>query len=129
MAFDIDAFRRRFPEFADTEAYPTPQIAFWADFATLQLKQSIWKNAWDTGLSLYVAHEITLARQNTKIAASGGAPGTFGGVANNKTVGSATIGYDSNNTSEKNAGYWNLTNYGRQLYRLMQIFGAGAYQL
>ncbi len=80
-------------------------------------------------MSLYVAHELTLAAQNAKIAAAGGMPGTSGGVANNKTVDGATIGYDSTSTSEKDGGWWNLTNYGRQFLRLARIFGAGCIQL
>lgn len=129
MTFDIGAFRTAFPEFADTEKYSTPQIQFWADLAVLQVTECIWKNAWSKGVSLYVAHEITLAYQNQKTSKFGGMPGTSGGVANTKTVGNATIGYDSQATSEKDAGYWNLTNYGKQFIRLARIFGAGAIQL
>lgn len=128
-SFDIGAFRTAFPEFADKTAYPDQQITFWSGLALLQVKQCVWKNAWVQGLSLYVAHEITLAAQNAKQSAAGGMPGTTGGVPNNKTVGSVTVGYDSQATSEKDAGYWNLTNYGKQFIRLARIFGAGAFQL
>lgn len=127
--FDIPAFRTAFPEFADTVAYPSSTIEFWAGLAQLQVRSCIWKRAWIQGVSLYVAHEITLASQNAKTASAGGMPGTSGGVANNKTVGSVTVGYDSTVTSEKDAGYWNLTNYGKQFIRLARIFGAGVIQL
>lgn len=126
---DIPAFRAAFPEFKDTEVYPTSMIQFWASFAEAQVRQKVWKTQWTVGVNLYVAHEITLAVQNAKTSKFGGAPGTFGGVANNKTVGSATVGYDANTTTEKDAGYWNLTNYGKQYIRLARIFGAGAVQL
>lgn len=126
---DVPAFRSAFPEFKNTEVYPTAMIEFWAAFAEAQVRVCVWKTQWPMGVNLYVAHELVLAAQNQKVATFGGAPGTFGGVANNKTVGTATVGYDSQSTSEKNAGYWNLTNYGRQLYRLMMIFGAGAIQI
>ena len=129
MDFDIGLFRRNFPEFADTVAYPDSQIEFWTGLAELQVRSCIWKRAWVTGMSLYIAHEITLASQNVKLSTSGGMPGTTAGVANNKTVGSVTVGYDSQSTSEKDAGYWNLTNYGKQFIRLARIFGAGAIQL
>lgn len=129
MTFDIGAFRTAFPEFADTEKYPTPQIQFWADLAVLQVTQCIWKNAWSKGVSLYVAHEITLAGQNTKTAQFGGVPGVQGGIANTKTVGGATVGYDTVVTQELNGGYWNLTTYGKQFLRLVRIFGTGALQL
>lgn len=127
--FDPAQFRAAFPEFADPVAYPTPQLTFWGAFAAGQLSQDIWGASWTVGVYLYVAHEITISRQNLKSAAVKGTPGTFGGVANTKTVGKATVGYDSASTSEKDAGFWNLTTYGKQLYRLIRLFGAKVVQL
>lgn len=129
MTFDIALFRTNFPEFADEVAYPTPMVAMWAELAEMQVRPCIWKRAWMMGVSLYIAHEITLEAQNRKAAASGGVPGVSGGIANNKTVGSVSVGYDTTSTAEEKAGWWNLTNYGKQFYRLSQIFGAGAIQL
>lgn len=126
---NVPAFRQAFPEFSNTEVYPTAMVDFWAALAEAQVRQCVWKTQWSVGVNLYVAHELVLARQNTKTAKFGGAPGTFGGVANTKTVGTATVGYDSVTTGEKDAGYWNLTNYGKQFIRLARIFGAGAIQL
>ncbi len=126
---DIPKFRTEFPEFADTTVYPTPMITFWAVLAEKQVLECVWGDVRPTGVKLYVAHEITLAAQNAKLAANGGMPGTSSGIANTKTVGSVTVGYDSQSNSEKDAGYWNLTNYGKQFIRLVRIFGAGAIQL
>lgn len=129
QTFTVGAFRAALPEFADTVAYPDQMVEFWSGIAQAQVNACAWKNQWLTGVYLYTAHELVLAQQNAKTAAAGGAPGTFGGVANNKTVGSVTVGYDSQSTSEKDAGYWNLTNYGRQFYRLMRLAGMQAVQL
>ncbi len=126
---DVGAFRTEFPEFADTNVYPTTLINFWATLAEQMVRECVWKTVWPTGVKLYVAHEITLEAQNKKAAAVGGSPGQQGGIANTKTVGQATIGYDTTSTTEKDAGYWNLTNYGKQFIRLARIFGAGAVQL
>ncbi len=126
---DIGAFRTAFPEFADKVAYPNTVVEFWAELAEMQVLPKIWKNARTKGVNLYVAHELTLAAQNVKAAAVGGVPGVSGGIANNKTVGSVTVGYDTTSTAEKDAGYWNLTNYGKQFIRLARIFGMGGYQL
>ena len=126
---DNTAFRLGFPEFANTVTYPDTLLDFWSCLAQMQVLPSVWKGATCKGVQLYVAHEITLAMQNAKAASVGGVPGTSGGIANSKTVGSVSVGYDSVSTSEKDAGYWNLTNYGRQFIRLARIFGAGAYQL
>ncbi len=129
MVFDIAVFRAAFPEFASTVVYPDAMLTFWGELAETQVRQCIWGTIWQKGVSLYVAHEITLAAQNTKASAVGGVPGVSGGIANTKTVGSASIGYDTTSTAEKDAGWWNLTNYGKQFIRLARIFGAGAIQL
>ena len=126
---NIPAFRTAFPEFSDTVKYPTEMITFWAVLAEQQVPCRIWKALWTQGVSLYVAHEITLASQNVKSAANGGVPGTSGGIATEKTVGSVSVGYDAQTTTEKDAGWWNLTTYGKQFIRLARIFGAGAIQL
>lgn len=129
QVFNADVFRTTFPEFTDAVTYPTPMIDFWAGLAQLQVPPCIWKDCWIQGVSLYTAHELVLAAQNAKTGTIGGVPGVSGGIANTKTVGSVTVGYDTTSTAEKDAGYWNLTNYGKQFIRLARIFGAGAIQL
>lgn len=129
MDFDISVFRASFPEFGDTARYPNSLIEFWSGLAVLQVRECVWKRAWIQGVSLYTAHELVLAGGNIKVSSVGGTPGQTGGIANNKTVGDATIGYDTVSTAEKDAGYWNLSNYGKQFIRLARIFGAVAIQL
>lgn len=126
---NIGKFRTAFPEFADTVRYTDATIEFWATVAEAQVLQKIWCHLWTQGVMLYVAHEITLASQNYQAGSVGGIPGISGGVPNNKTVGSVTVGYDSTSTAEKDAGWWNLTNYGKQFIRLARMFGTRAIQL
>ena len=121
MTLDIPTFRSQFPEFSNTEKYPTAQVAFWASVAAAQVNQRVWCNQWTLGVSLYTAHELVLAYQNQQTSTFGGAPGTFGGIANAKGVGSSNVSYDSQSTSEKDAGYWNLTNYGKQFMRFVKL--------
>ena len=122
-------FRSSFPEFSDTSAYPDSQLDFWSSIAENQLISTVWGNIWAKAVMLYVAHEITLSAQNKVSATIGGPPGQSGGVAASKTVGSVSVSYDQNTTREKDAGFWNLTNYGTQLFRLMKLYGAGCIQL
>ena len=129
MTFSIPLFRTQFPEFADTTEYPTQMISFWSALAQQQLPQATWGTIWANGVSLYTAHELTIASQDRKSAAIGGTPGISGGIANTKTVGSVTVGYDSSTTTGKDADWWNRSTYGIQMYRLIKIFGAGAIQL
>lgn len=126
---DVALFRTNFPEFSDTAVYPTARITFWASLAEKMLPEQLWGDVWVYACNLYVAHEIVIATQNVQNSQIGGSPGQSGGIANNKTVGSVSVGYDSTTQSEKNAGWWNRTTYGQQLYRLIQIFGAGGVQL
>lgn len=126
---DISLFRKEFPEFTDNVMYPSAQITFWATLAEKMVLECVWGDCRETGVKLYVAHEITLSAQSAKAASVGGVPGSSGGIANSKTVGSVSVGYDASTTTEKDAGWWNLTNYGKQFYRLVQIFGARAIQL
>lgn len=126
---DIAVFRTNFPEFADVAAYPNATITFWATVAEKMVVECVWQDMYSEGVQLYVAHELVMARQNVLAAANGAVPGQSEGIKNAKTVGSVSAGYDSTLNSEKDAGWWNMTNYGKQFYRLMQIFGAGVVQL
>lgn len=126
---DISQFRKDFPEFTDAVKYPTSQLTFWSGLAETLLLEDVWGDSWVFAVELYTAHEIVLAAQNSLASSGGGFPGQQGGIANTKTVGSVTVGYDSASMSEKDAGWWNLTSYGKQLYRLIKIFGAGCIQL
>jgi hypothetical protein len=127
--FENLAFREAFPEFADIAKYPDAMISFWASLAEAQVNPKRWKNQTLTGIQLYVAHEITVASQNLRAGSIGGTPGASAGPVNSKTVGSVTASYDTAQIAERDGGYWNLTNYGRQFLRLARIFGSGAVQL
>jgi hypothetical protein len=127
--FDIGAFRTAFPEFASPVTYPDAMLSLWTGLVVRQVRSCIWKDSVTLGRSLYLAHVVTIEAQNQKAASQGGVPGTSGGIANSKTVGSVTVSYDSVTSSEKDAGWWNRTTYGQQFYRLVRIFGAGVIQL
>lgn len=104
-------------------------VNFWVTLATQQVDVCVWKDSWTAGVSLYVAHELVLARQNVQAAGVGGSPGQQGGIASSKQVGSVNVQYDPQTSTERDAGYWNLTTYGKQFIRLARIFGAGCVQL
>jgi hypothetical protein len=129
MVLNVGEFRTEFPEFSDSSKYTTAQITFWGTFAEKMVPQDQWGDTWQMGVKLFVAHELVLASQNAKAGKIGGVPGSTGGIPNAKTVGSVSVSYDSASVSEIGAGFWNLTNYGKQLWRLAQMFGAGCIQL
>lgn len=129
FVFSVSAFRTAFPEFKDTQLYPDQMITFWSQVPLAQVNKSRWCNMYGLGFQLYLAHELVIAGRDRKSAEFGGVPGTSGGIATDKTVGSVSVGYDAQSTTEKDAGYWNQTTYGKQFIRLARLFGAGAIQL
>ena len=94
MEFDVPLFRRQFPEFADTVKYPAAMITLWSTFATAQVNPNVWGTQANLGISLYTAHECVLAAQNVTSSQVGGSPGQQGGIAQTKTIGSVTVGYE-----------------------------------
>lgn len=129
MTFTIAAFRAAFPEFNNIAVYPDAMITFWSSIAVMQVNQNRWRQMWLNGIFLYVAHEITLAAQNVKATGIGGVPGAQSGPISNKAVSGVSVGYDTAAITEKDAGWWNSTQYGRQYIHLARIFGSGAVQL
>lgn len=126
---DNAQFRLDFPEFSDTARYPDSQLTFWGAVAEAQVNECVWTDQKPFGVKLYVAHEITLAAQNKAVATNGGVPGGASGPVQSKAVGSVNVSYDTQQAAEKDAGWWNLTTYGKQFIRLARMFGAGAIQL
>lgn len=121
---DEKTFRTIFPEFAEATIYPSAAINFWLQAAANQININAWGKSYAQGMGLYVAHQLSVAGGNKK----GGIQGA-GGVVASKSVGGVSVSYDTASSSEKDAGYWNLTNYGRQYWRLARLFGAGVIQL
>jgi len=129
LVLDIATFRAAFPAFADSSRYPNAQITLFGTVAELMTNKDRWGDMWTFGVSLYVAHELTLEAQSTAAAQNGGVPGGQSGATASKAVGSVSVSYDTTSSAEKNAGWWNLTTYGKQYFRLLRMFGAGAVQL
>jgi len=83
----------------------------------------------DFGLELMVAHNLALERRALDEGAKGGVPGWGRGLVNNSSVDKATVGYDTTAAIEEGAGHWNLTTYGTRFKRLMNLVGAGPFQI
>lgn len=118
-------FRAIFPEFADRNKYLSAAVQFWLTNAQAQINLAAWGNSYSEGVYLYTAHQLAVAGSAGK---SGGAGPASGPIAS-KAVGSVSVSYDTSSTSESDAGFWNLTNYGKRYYRLVRMFGAGPIQL
>lgn len=129
MSFDVCAFTKAFPEFADENKYSPETMEYWAGVADLQLNISRWGTLATHGKYLFVAHNIALSAQ--AVAASDrGADVTRGtGLISSKGVDGVSVSYDNSAVNEENAGNYNLTRYGRELIRIARIKGIGGLQL
>lgn len=123
---ELATFREQFPEFANTTSYPDPMVEFWSDLADSLISEDKWGTSKSYGVSLFTAHQLVLAKSNVD---STGLPGQTAGPANSKTVGSASVSYDTSSSTELSAGHWNMTSYGKQYIRLARMFGVGTRQL
>lgn len=121
-------FRALLPEFADVSVYNDISVNLWLGIANATLDELRWNDYHTLGVSLFVAHNLTLARRNAQASAGAGVPGG-GGLVNQKTVGRVSVGNDTENTSVKNAGPWNLTTYGTQFIWYANLVGMGGQQI
>ena len=128
---DIAAFRASFPQFTAV-LVPDARVQFHLTVAGKLLPAKRWEDLLDHGLGLYVAHHLTLELEALKVQdGTGGIDAAAGAVTSEtKTVGSMShavtrAGASGQGSALVNAGQYNNTIYGQQLWQLMQIVGAG----
>jgi hypothetical protein len=126
---DVAQFRIDFPEFADTSVYPSSTVTFWSALGEKLISSSRLGNLYTQAVQLFTAHNIVLAAGNIATASAGGAPGAQTGPVSSKSVGSASVSYDTAATMLEGAGHWNITVYGRQYIQLVRLVCTGAVQL
>lgn len=125
MAVTSNSFRQHFPEFADRKVYADPAFNYWNTVAGKMVNAARWFDMLDTGIELFVAHNLVLEKQALDAAAVGGAPGLSTGPVNSKSVDKVSVAYDTAAALEVGAGHWNLTVYGTRFVALSKMFGAG----
>ena len=125
MSFEKSAFRVAFPEFTSTDTYPDVMLDYWSGIARLQVNEIRFGDLYGHGVYLFVAHNCVLQAQSVSASDGGGTPGQQSGAIASKSVGSASISYDTASTMLPNAGHWNSTQYGRMFAQLMRTIGCG----
>lgn len=123
------AFRDQFPVFASTTTYPDTEIQFWIDLAAKLHSVERWGDLYDYGVSLFVAHNLSLEFSSTAAAAAGQAPGQVVGALSSASVDKVSYSRDSSSAMDPKNGHWNLTTYGLRWVRLMRMIGAGPLQV
>lgn len=122
------AFRLMYPAFADSIEYTDVQIGFWIQLASNLLDPIRWGDLLILGASLLTAHNLTLSKRDQLAVVNGGAPGGSG-IPSGKTVGRVAVVLDTQDTSVKDAGPFNLTTYGTQFIYYAKLVGAGGVQV
>lgn len=124
----LEEFRQLFPEFTQDD-YPDTAVRARLALAAKFFSTETWPDPEIRNhvMGLYTAHFLKLAGS----AADGGNGGDTSALAqvSSMSVDGASVSYDTSGSAEEGAGTWNLTAYGRELWQLIQIFGAGARQL
>lgn len=129
------SFRESMPAFSDTVSYPTFQFNFYLSLGQKLLPTSRWGDSNDPdslidyGLTLFIAHYLTLYKRGMDAASVGGDSGKIVGNETSKSVDSVSKSMDVSGVLITDAGHWNMTTFGVQFYQLMQMVGAGGVQL
>lgn len=118
-------FRAAYPAFSDPIAYPDAQIAAWIAVSLIQLDPVRWGDFYYTGVGLYVAHNLLCDRMAARGAVGAGSSGVLAA----KSVGGASVSYNTGLGLLEGAGAWNLTNYGVRYLQLARMMGMGGMQV
>lgn len=129
------SFVSDFPEFTNV---PVPGIQFWLDVAAAFLNPQRWPTniygtskrcLLDLGTELFVAHHIAIEQDAQKTAQFNGTPGRVRGPLSSESGGAISTGYDTAAVTYKDAGFWNLTNFGTRFWDLAMLVGSGPIQI
>ena len=125
----VSQFRELYPAFSEA-LYPDLSVETRLALGEAFLSEKVWKpqTVRIHAVGLYAAHFLA-AYGSASAGGSGRSDGSGMGVVSSKSVDGASISYDTGSTVEQGAGFWNSTPYGRELWQLMRVFGAGAIQL
>lgn len=124
----LDAFRTMFPAFT-AEEYPDAAVEIRLSLAAEFFADPPWKapTVRNYCMGLFTAHFLML--YGSAAAGGTGTAAPASGLIASKSVDGASVSFDTSTGSFADAGFWNQTPYGKELWWYMQTFGAGAIQL
>ena len=135
-AYSKSTFLGIFPQFRGPITrgeIPESVLNFYIKLANNSLSYSRWGDQWEMGMTLFVAHYITLYSQaivgldvNSPIQQVVSNSLAQGLVAS-KSVGSLSKSYDYNSINDDFAGdgTWKLTTFGQQFVTIARLMGKG----
>ena len=112
----------------ETPMVPLAVIQLYLNLAYVSLMQSRWRESWQLGMALYIAHYLTLWCQT-----EGNAQTTANQIVANSLQAGITVSQGADGVSQglqvlsrlENWAAWTLTQYGVQLATLARVVGAG----
>ena len=107
---------------------PLAVIQLYLNLAYVSLMQSRWRESWQLGMALYIAHYLTLWCQT-----EGNAQTTANQIVANSLQAGITVSQGADGVSQglqvltklENWAAWTLTQYGVQLATIARVVGAG----
>ena len=119
-------FRATFPEFADASAYPDTQVAFYIALGGKLHAADRWGDLLDYGVSLFVAHELTLGAEAARQAKAKQTPGQVRGAVTSMSADGVSWSREGvSSVSDPSNGHWNLSTYGLRWKEMANLVGAG----
>lgn len=129
MDVTVATFRADFPAFAEATVYPDSSVQFWITLASRLLRPCAWQDILDTGIELFVAHNLVLERLASNGGNGGGVPGINTGVLQSKTIDKLSVTYNTTMGIDPNGGQFNLTLYGLRFLWLSDMAGMAPTQV
>ncbi len=123
------SFREEMPAFADITQYPSFQFNFYLNLGKKLLREERWGHTLDYGLTLFIAHYLTLYKRAMGAASIGGDAGKIVGMKHRNQLMVFQNAMDVSGVLIADAGHWNQTTFGVQFYQLLMMAGAGGIQL
>jgi hypothetical protein len=125
----VEEFRAAFPQFTE-DLFPDGRVRFYLTLAAKQLNPARWEDLLPEGTALFTAHYLTLEKRASQAKDGAGSIDVAAGpvIAESKAVGGVSVSKSKAGaaaTGAINAGQWNDTHFGKQLYELVRIVGAG----
>ena len=130
-SFDATKFLSFFPQF--TNKVPEAVLNFYIRLANNSLSYSRWGDSWEMGMTLFVAHYLTLYLQTTNGLNENSpvsqvlANSYAAGLTASKSAGSLSKSYDYGSVNDDFAGWgaWKLTAFGQQFATMAKLVGKG----
>ena len=125
----LDEFRAAFPAF---NLFPDEAVSYRMALADAMFSPDVWTDPviLEHAKGLYVAHFLAMYGSTAVGGENAGAMAAgASGVVSSKSVDGASVSFDTGASTFADAGFWNTTPYGRELWGLFLMFGAGARQI